>query len=92
MGIGKDYQGELFITPSELPTGESHFFYEKLRHRQPEGFTLPRLHLPVGLLVFLALLRRQFDFSGPDFQLLIGHVSVSWCVRHRCDAADATVS
>jgi transposase len=30
MGTGKDYQGELFITPSELPTGEGHLFYEKL--------------------------------------------------------------
>lgn len=30
MGRGKDYQGELFITPSELPTGEGHLFYEKL--------------------------------------------------------------
>jgi transposase len=30
MGTGKDYQGELFIAPSELPTGEGHLFYEKL--------------------------------------------------------------
>jgi transposase len=30
MGTGKDYQGELFITPSELPTGGGHVFYEKL--------------------------------------------------------------
>ena len=30
MGTVKDYQGELFITPSDLPTGEGHLFYEKL--------------------------------------------------------------
>ena len=30
MGRLQDSQGELFITPSELPTGEGHVFYEKL--------------------------------------------------------------
>jgi len=30
MGRVQDTQGELFITPSELPTGEGHVFYEKL--------------------------------------------------------------
>lgn len=30
MGKRKDYQGELFITPSDLPTGEGHAFYEQL--------------------------------------------------------------
>jgi transposase len=30
MGRRKDSQGELFITPSDLPTGEGHLFYEKL--------------------------------------------------------------
>jgi transposase len=30
MGKRKDYQGELFITPSDLPSGDGHAFYEQL--------------------------------------------------------------
>ena len=30
MGSRKDSQGDLFISPADLPTGEGHVFYEKL--------------------------------------------------------------